>query len=202
MCSRPVVFIMKSPTFETNLVLATLNPDSDTQTESTVSGRQSASEMKRSRAKRTSKPARNITKNTNKSVNQSLAAGTSKSKRQNIEAESARNTEALSEMSLPRDRRFGASTAKETETESFLKSPIKPSQSVGISSIFSSVMKRKSDDMRDQCDDNDVIPNSPQKQPSKKARTIFQRCFQTTFDPRDIPGYDDVEVEDSGDETP
>lgn len=75
-----------------------------------------------------------------------------------------------------------------------------------INSIFSNITKRKSSNNKsdrenslnnDKPDllDNEV-PNSPPP-PSKKARLIFQKCFQTTFDPTTLPGYNTILAEDS-----
>jgi hypothetical protein len=66
--------------------------------------------------------------------------------------------------------------------------------------LFSSLLKRKSDQESHNLngDKDDLIQNSPPRHASKKAKLIFQKCFQTTFNPDSIPGYDNVEVEDSG----
>lgn len=46
--------------------------------------------------------------------------------------------------------------------------------------------------------DDDFVPNSPPRQTSsKKARLVFKKCFQNTFDPRMLPGHDRVLAKDS-----
>lgn len=70
---------------------------------------------------------------------------------------------------------------------------------------FSSFSKRKSDDeisnSPQNYDNDELVPNSPPKRQSKRAKLIFQKCFQATFDPNTLPGHNDVEVEDSGGES-
>ncbi|XP_034945317.1 cell cycle checkpoint control protein RAD9A [Chelonus insularis] len=42
----------------------------------------------------------------------------------------------------------------------------------------------------------DVVPNSPQRS-AKKAKIIFKKCLQATFDPKNLPGHDTMLAEDS-----
>ncbi|XP_020279673.1 cell cycle checkpoint control protein RAD9A isoform X2 [Pseudomyrmex gracilis] len=80
-----------------------------------------------------------------------------------------------------------------------------------VKSVFSTITKRKST-----CDENYSTEEDPiteeysnldesvsrslsssSKQVAKKAKVVFQKCFQTTFDPRMLPGHDVVLVGDS-----
>ena len=45
------------------------------------------------------------------------------------------------------------------------------------------------------------MPGTPPPPLSKKARYIFKRCFEVTFNSQMIPGYDEVLAEDSDDES-
>ncbi|XP_049839507.1 cell cycle checkpoint control protein RAD9A [Schistocerca gregaria] len=47
------------------------------------------------------------------------------------------------------------------------------------------------------CED-DMVPSSP---PSKKARYVFKKCFEATFNPQNIPGHDIVLADDSAGES-
>lgn len=49
--------------------------------------------------------------------------------------------------------------------------------------------------------EEDAVPGTPPPPLSKKARYIFKRCFEATFNSQMIPGYDDVLAEDSDDES-
>lgn len=225
--SRPVVFIMKSLTFETNLVLATLNPDTDTQSQSTISGRHAISALKRALVRRApvkqfAKPTQKTTKstkNTNRLGNNSIITTTSIPKQRSMKqvqesliqnSEPSSKAGALLESLRFRNKGAGSFSIKDSGTpqSSYFTTTVNPSPGENTikPSIFASPIKRKSDDMPEKSylidNAEDVVPNSPPKQPSKKARTVFQRCVQMTFDPRVIPGYTDVEVEDSSDDSP
>lgn len=75
-----------------------------------------------------------------------------------------------------------------------------------VNFIFSTITKRKSSNNETDKEQNldsdqsdafeDKVPNSPSP-PNKKARFIFQKCFQKTFDPRTLPGYNVILAEDS-----
>lgn len=45
--------------------------------------------------------------------------------------------------------------------------------------------------------DEDAIPATPPLPPAKKARYIFRRCFEATYNSQMLPGYDEVLAEDS-----
>jgi hypothetical protein len=49
--------------------------------------------------------------------------------------------------------------------------------------------------------EEDAVPGTPPPPLSKKARYIFKRCFEATFNSQMIPGYDEVLAEDSDDES-
>ncbi|XP_076232408.1 cell cycle checkpoint control protein Rad9 isoform X2 [Calliopsis andreniformis] len=96
-----------------------------------------------------------------------------------------------------------ASTSRNIVTK---RSEASTSDKALVNSVFSSISKRKSSKKeanKKQSPNNnnsdileDAIPNSPSP-PAKKARLIFQKCFQKTFDPTTLPGYDVILAEDS-----
>lgn len=49
--------------------------------------------------------------------------------------------------------------------------------------------------------EEDAVPGTPPPPLSKKARFVFKRCFEATFNSQMIPGYDEVLAEDSDDES-
>lgn len=72
-------------------------------------------------------------------------------------------------------------------------------------SMFSSPTSRRR--IHEMVDDNslyggdeDTVPNSPPPPVSKKARLVFRKCFQATFDPRMLPGHDKILAKDSDSE--
>lgn len=48
-------------------------------------------------------------------------------------------------------------------------------------------------------EDEDTFPSTP---PAKRVRHIFRRCFESTFDPHSIPGFNVILAEDSDEESP
>ncbi|XP_029155796.1 cell cycle checkpoint control protein RAD9B isoform X2 [Nylanderia fulva] len=79
-----------------------------------------------------------------------------------------------------------------------------------VNSVFSNIAKRKSTSNEEDCrlqeqvteecvNMQESVPRSPPplRQATKRARLVFQKCFQNTFDPRMLPGHDTILVEDS-----
>ncbi|XP_057326334.1 cell cycle checkpoint control protein RAD9A [Microplitis mediator] len=48
---------------------------------------------------------------------------------------------------------------------------------------------------------DDVVPSSPPPRSSKKAKIIFKKCLQATFDPTSVPGHDMMLAKDSDEES-
>lgn len=99
-------------------------------------------------------------------------------------------------------------TFSSTSTSLALNKKISEGQQKLVNSVFSSITKRKStNDEEDQkekeigadCIDlGESVPQSPPRcQVTKRARLVFQKCFQNTFDPRMLPGHDTILVGDS-----
>jgi hypothetical protein len=49
--------------------------------------------------------------------------------------------------------------------------------------------------------EEDSVPRTPPLPAAKKARYIFRRCFEATYNSQMLPGYDEVLAEDSDDES-
>lgn len=227
---RPVIFALKNPAFEANLVLSTLNSDADSQTETTLIGKNERTTKRRAGGKQISRrPSRSISKTDNKSatINKTLGKTTSKNahpaltekmKETNLNSakEKANSLLNVPSRSLRDDPNTNQVRVLPVERDTREESPNYPSSSRDVTpklsktstnrkkivnSVFSSITKRKSSNDetdRQQNPDNvnfDAVPNSPPVK--KKARLIFQKCFQRTFDPRTLPGYDIILAEDS-----
>ena len=225
---RPVIFALKNPSFEANLVLSTVSSDADSQTETTLDGRQEKSVKRRGESKKISRRANKSTskiddksakrnktlenatsktihpclmenrKETNQSISiERRALSVNKSTRDDANSNEA--SHLLKEQNANKESQLCSSSNYETSKKSISGKRL-------VSSVFSSITKRKSscdETDKQQVQDNnnsdmlrDAIPNSPPP-PTKKARLIFQKCFQTTFDPQTLPGYDIILAEDS-----
>ncbi|XP_054006441.1 cell cycle checkpoint control protein RAD9A isoform X1 [Hylaeus anthracinus] len=232
---RPVIFALKNPSLEANLVLSTLNSDADSQTETTVIGKQDKSVKQRTRntrVPRKSSKSTNRIGNRSTNMNKTSENATAKNTHSNlieknsnlICKEKVDVQPSVSGTSRRNDQRNDQSKngdscllgKQNTEREShndgssshnvagLSKTPTNGKKLVN--SIFSSITKRKSsndeiDRQQGQNNDKsnvleDEVPDSPTP-PVKKARLIFQKCFQKTFDPRTLPGYDIILAEDS-----
>ncbi|XP_076660605.1 cell cycle checkpoint control protein Rad9 isoform X2 [Halictus rubicundus] len=243
---KPVIFGLKNPSFDGNLVLSTLSSGTDSQTDSTISGRQEKSVKRRAgnrrASRRSNKSATNIENKTAKK-NKTAASVSAKdihprlveqkkqtnehttkekeSSQLNRSNRTTKNNEGNDHISyLPVEehsqKQSHSRSVEQNNQKIFHNNPStsyntsalsKPTTSARelVSSAFSTITKRKSvnnetgrqeRENQDKADISDTVPNSPTP-PAKKARLIFQKCFQKTFDPRTLPGYDIILAEDS-----
>jgi len=228
-----MLLTLKNHIFEANLLLSTLNPDNDSQSDSTSISRSVQPVRKRN-------TSRNVSKHVNKTSSNRKYFPRKKSTV--IHKSAINNTfkipdeDNLTESQY--DQITGASTSvvvKEVEINNSITSDIQemnqkpernrlfarnsPStmswtsnkrisegQQKLVSTVFSSITKRKST-----CDDEsskekekadiDLEENVPRSPPprlvAKRARVVFQKCFQTTFDPHMLSGHDVILAEDS-----
>ncbi|XP_003706330.2 cell cycle checkpoint control protein Rad9 [Megachile rotundata] len=221
---RPVIFALKNPSFEANLVLSTVSADTDSQTETTLDGKQEKSVNRRVENKRTSRKTNksrsridNKTAKSNKTLGNSALNNTNqcfvdKSKKTNQNTSKEQPSLLVSKSTTDNENEVnGLSVRQNAHRESQICSSSSydtSKKSISgkklVNSIFSSITKRKSisdESDKQQMQNNsdtlkDAIPNSPSP-PNKKARLIFQKCFQTTFDPQTLPGFDVILAEDS-----
>lgn len=227
-----MLLALKSQVFEVNLLLSTLNPDIDTQSDSTSISRpipvrkrnassrgvsRRGSKASSSRTKKptvTAKPAMNNTSEdmpveentlTENLFDRSAVASTSTVLREAEEDNSPNNIRKKNQKQQEQSRRLlTQSPASTTSCRGNRK--MSEGQKKLVSTIFSNIMKRKSrsDDESfkeeaDECVDveGNVSRSPPPRLVAKKARLVFQKCLQSTFDPRMLPGHDVVLVEDS-----
>ncbi|KYN42615.1 Cell cycle checkpoint control protein RAD9A [Trachymyrmex septentrionalis] len=229
---RPILFMVKSPAFETNMLLSTLSPDCDSQSDTSIVSRQVQSvrkknssrstsnrvnKMSSSRIKKLIKPTvSDVSKNTlvkekiqsktqdssNKTLNENRNASVSIV---NANANNSINDVQERNSHIPVQRCCSV-TCSPASTSSAISRKISEGQRKLVNSVFSSITKRKSmDDKGNQkeeedaidCDLDDNVPQSPPRKVAKKAKVVFQKCFQNTFDPRMLPGHNTILVEDS-----
>ncbi|XP_025160344.1 cell cycle checkpoint control protein RAD9B isoform X2 [Harpegnathos saltator] len=224
---RPVLFALKSQGFEVNLLLSTLSPDNDARSDtSTVSSHvQSVRKKSTSRCKSSSKSSRSTSRAKKSTVSTNLTINNIFKRRSTDETNEGNNTLNPIENNIPtiaetknpiknvlerneaepeQSRLFAISPASTTSLTTHKRIP--ESHRKLVSSVFSNIAKRKStNDNEDFCkeenaiaDLDESIPGSPPRQKvAKRAKLVFQKCFQTTFDPRMLPGHDTIVVEDS-----
>lgn len=226
-----MLFALKNQSFEVNLLLSTLSPDSDTQSDTSIVSRHVQSVRKKSASRCKSSSRRN-----NKSTNQAKKSTIPNNhtinntyKRRNTEETNQRskipdqvenNFRTITKTSSPvkdvlenqaeQNRLFAISPA--STTSSTTRRRIPESHKKLVNSVFSNITKRKS--MGDNEDspkkeeavkpmdlDESVLCSSPRQQLAKKAKIVFQKCLQTTFDPQMLPGHNTILVEDSDENT-
>ncbi|RLU17917.1 hypothetical protein DMN91_010156 [Ooceraea biroi] len=230
---KPMLLALKNQILEANLLLSTLNPDLDSQSDLTsirpmqpvrkrnassrgVSRRGSkASTSRTKKSTATAKPAINSTFRdmpveeinlTENRFDQTAGASTSTLFRETEANNSANNIQERNQRQSGQSRLFALSPASTTSRTS--NSRISEDQQRLVSTVFSSITKRKStsDDesfkekeRADRCVDlEENVPRSPPPRAvAKRARVVFQKCFQSTFDPRMLPGHDIILVDDS-----
>ncbi|XP_014215016.1 cell cycle checkpoint control protein RAD9A [Copidosoma floridanum] len=196
---KPVVFVCKSSSLETNLVLATLNPDTDSASQSTVSTRRNPV-PKKAPKKAPAKAKQGIKSLSKKSFDASRVNNNS------LNTSEVRNTESVGRISDVTDspsQRNGKDSGSSSKTCTPVPRNTNTEGSEKTVKDAFAFLKRKSEETAqnpNDKDEDDFVRNSPPRQLSKKAKMIFKKCFQSTFDPKMIPGYNQVEVEDSEEE--
>ncbi|CAK9810877.1 Cell cycle checkpoint control protein RAD9A [Anthophora quadrimaculata] len=225
---RPVIFALKNPSFEVNLVLSTLSSDADSQTDTTLISKLERSVKRRTGNKRVSRKTNNksTSRIQNKSTKLNTARGNATSKNthscsieenntenQNISKKRTNSLINIFNTSIKDNENVHKATSSSGKcntqqkfqkcsmsnydtNEKSSKTPTEGKRLVNT--IFSTITKRKSsnEESNGSSEAEDAVPNSPPP-PAKKARLIFQKCFQKTFDPRTLPGYDIILAEDS-----
>lgn len=207
-----------------NLVLATLSPDNNVQSDiSFVSSH--VPSVRKGSSKRKSSSKCNI-KSTSRAKKCAVPANPPISntfqKRNTEETNQKNRTHDRVENNIPAIVKTPVHDVLENQVEPersrlFTISPVSTTTSTTckriseshrrlVKSVFSSITKRKStNDSEDPCEEqavnvdfNESVSCSPPRpQMTKKARLVFQKCFQNTFDPRMLPGHDTILAEDS-----
>lgn len=223
---RPMLLTLKNQGFEANLLLSTLSPDSDTQSDSTVNRqvpirKKNASKSISRRVNKSSNRIKRSTvsaelvmnntirnsseKNTNQTdKNQTLNQITST----NVSAETNNSINNAQDRNLKQNRFLSLNPV--SATSSIIGKKIPNDQRTLVNSVFSNIAKRKSTSDEEDCkfqeqtigeciNMQESMSRSPPplRQTTKRARLVFQKCFQNTFDPRMLPGHNTILVEDS-----
>lgn len=216
---RPVIFALKNQSFEVNLVLSTLSSDTDSQAETTLINKpQEKSIKRRATNKRVCrKNNKSDSKIQDKSIKSNNKLGNVKTPHPCFMEEpkgqvdtSTRDNQNLNRVSnLPIEQDIEDKMKQNSSSSCDIFTNINKtstSEKKLVNFIFSTITKRKSSNNETDKEQNldsdqsdafeDKVPNSPSP-PNKKARFIFQKCFQKTFDPRTLPGYNVILAEDS-----
>ncbi|KAL6258871.1 hypothetical protein P5V15_010816 [Pogonomyrmex californicus] len=223
---RPILLTLKSQAFETNLLLSTLILDCDSQSDTSVVRNIQSVRKKntssRSTSRGTNKSSSRIKKSDKSKVNDTSKKRITKEKNQVDKIfnqnKNAANVVSAKENNSVNDVReknlhipeqnHRSVTFNPTSTSSTTGSKISENQRKLINSVFSNITKRKSTS-EEENDNNEVevvrdrialdksVPRSPSRQVTKRARLVFQKCFQDTFDSRMLPGHNTILVEDS-----
>lgn len=115
------------------------------------------------------------------SVSENLSINTDEAPRKSVFSKKFQGARSVASTSSVSEDKFSSNP-----------SPILNSKKIG-KSIFSTIINQA----RSENSNEDCVPNSPPRQANNKAKVIFKKCFQTTFDPRMLPGHDVVLAEDT-----
>ncbi|XP_063984264.1 cell cycle checkpoint control protein RAD9A isoform X2 [Diachasmimorpha longicaudata] len=214
---KPAIFFMKSTTFEAHLVLSTLDPDNQYTPDTTIRDKRQMSKKRTLKAK---KPAvHKPRESSDRSVRTTEAicnilTSVHRKRHKDSSYLSSRNQSDSTTIDEPqlisaiRSASIHSKGGNNTDEGSSALIPdsassIQSSGSTGkMPSLFSTASKRQvrePDRGSDDDDDHDTIPPSPPP-PTKKAKMIFRKCFESTFDPKMLPGHDTLLANDSDDE--
>lgn len=208
-------------------MLSTLIPDSDSQTDTSIVSRPIRSVRRRNASSRgSSKRANKSTSKTKKStvpvnsVNNTTKNGSLRSREKDqsnktfngvddsIRIDSAEATSTSITNSRERNLRKSEQSRpfSPASTSSLTGKSVSKEKRKLVNTVFSNITKRKStsdgenhEEEEEECVnlEGSVPCSPPPRQIAKKAKLVFQKCFQTTFDPRMLPGHDIILVEDS-----
>ncbi|KYM92613.1 Cell cycle checkpoint control protein RAD9A [Atta colombica] len=223
---RPILFTVKSPAFETNMLLSTLSPDCDSQSDTSIVSRQVQSIRKKNASRSTSNRVNKVSSSRIKKSIKPTVSDVSKNTlvKEKIQSDKTHNENRNAPVSIVNANANNSINAYEknshmpiqncysvacslASTSSAISRKISENQRKLVNSVFSSITKRKSsDDKVNQKEKEDTIvcfdlddnvPQSPPRKVAKRAKIVFQKCFQNTFDPRMLPGHDTILVKDS-----
>lgn len=223
---RPMLLTLKNQGFEANLLLSTLSSDSDSQSDSTTVNRQvqpvrKKSVSSRNISKRNNKSSNQIKKSTSPAELKNNTFKNRPEKKTNQIDKTLTQISSVNIVSMEANNSINSAQERNLKQKSSLLNPFDATSSVIskkipddqrklVNSVFSNIVKRKSASDEEDCklqeqiagkciDLEESIMRSPPslRQAAKKAKLVFQKCFQNTFDPRMLPGHDIILVEDS-----
>ncbi|XP_012253809.2 cell cycle checkpoint control protein RAD9A [Athalia rosae] len=230
---KPVIFVIESQTFEANIVMSTLNSETDSQSEISSVRALERTLVKKSAAnkraaKKTTQPVNRRTKKISGKFERMTNTNTSKPMAV-TNLDQSRNSDSIHQeepmavdsndnglVVTNADNILGDNNInypdKNSETSSIGKPSYSKKQNIfssnastvsvskaTVNSVFSTITNKSNTNPPVLPVNEDIVPNSPPKHPTNTARVIFKKCFQTTFDPRMLPGHDVVLVEDTDD---
>lgn len=224
---RPMLLTLKNQGLEVKLLLSTLSPDSDSQSDSSTINKQVQP------IRRKSASSRNISKRINKSSNR-IKKSTLPSelvvdniiknrpeKKENQMDKMLNQTTSVNIISVEANNSINSAQERSLKQSRLLLNPVSATSSMInkkipddqrklVKSVFSNIAKRKSVSDEEDCElqeqtvgqcinlgESVLQSPSPLRQATKKAKLVFQKCFQNTFDPQMLPGYNTILVEDS-----
>jgi len=208
------------------MLLSTLSPDCDSQSDTSIVSRQVQSIRKKNVSRSTSNRVNKVSSSRIKKSIKPTVSDVSKNTlvKEKIQSDKTHNENRNASVSIVNVNANNSINAHEknshmpiqscysvacslASTSSAISRKISENQRKLVNSVFSSITKRKSsDDKVNQKEKEDTIvcfdlddnvPQSPPRKVAKRAKVVFQKCFQNTFDPRMLPGHDTILVEDS-----
>lgn len=227
---RPVLLTLKNQGLEIKLLLSTLSPDNDSQSDSSTINKQvqlirRKSASSRGIYKRIKKSSNRIKKSTlpTELVVDNIIKNRPE-KKENQMDKMLNQTTSVNIISVGANNSINSAQEGNLKQSHLLLNPISATSSVVnkkipddqrklVNSVFSNIAKRKSVSDEEDCELQEQTANcskqclnleesvshspSPLRQATKKAKLVFQKCFQNTFDPQMLPGYNTILVEDS-----
>ncbi|KAK0179681.1 hypothetical protein PV327_005412 [Microctonus hyperodae] len=243
LAGRPIVFVLRNPGFEANLVLSTLNPEPLDVPDTTIQDRREALKKRNVRQRTATKQLKSRKKINNKSTASAITNAANsilRPGRHNVKTnmknpqptrEVPQESDANSLIPLVRSTSINnqdkdiSMNAQQASTSNLVAQLPKsctnfvaetPSSfgstqclhiftSESDTSMFSSPSsRRRIHEMAENnslyTGDEETVPDSPPPPVSKKAKLMFRKCFQATFDPRMLPGHDKILMGDSDSE--
>ncbi|CAL4108006.1 unnamed protein product, partial [Meganyctiphanes norvegica] len=196
----PIVFVVSNaPIYEANFVLASLSKDGDSQTSKSQPQNSSAQQNTTAGANRTTNSTMRGNNLTNRSEQISNLSSGFINKREIFEliqepSISSVNGHLNNSTALKNAQRPGpdarTSLNSTSQLKGYMNRSIRPADISLPNVSMNKTVVTGSDD-----EDADTVPGTP---PSKKARYLFKRCFESTFNPDNIPGREHVLAADSG----
>ncbi|XP_072745710.1 cell cycle checkpoint control protein RAD9A [Anoplolepis gracilipes] len=221
---RPMLLTLKNQGFEANLLLSTLSPDNQSDS-STISKQVQPIRRKsvslKNISKCVNKSSTQIKKSTFPAELGNNTFKDSSKKKMNQMDKTLNQTTSINIISAETNNSINNARERNLKQSRLLLNPVSATSSMTnkkipndqrklVNSVFSNIVKRKSASDEEDCklqeqttekyiDLEESVPRSPPplRQAAKRAKLVFQKCFQNTFDPRMLPGHDIILVEDS-----
>lgn len=223
-----MLLTLKNQGLEVKLLLSTLSPDSESQSDSSTINKQvqpirKKNASSRNISKRISKSSNRIKKSTLPSelIIDNIIKNRSEKKENQMDKMLNQTTTSVNIISVEANNSINNAQERSLKQSRLLLNPVSATSSMInkkipddqrklVNSVFSNIAKRKSISDEEDCElqeqtveqcinlgESVLHSPSPLRQATKKAKLVFQKCFQNTFDPQMLPGYNTILVEDS-----